>query len=291
MWAVWLLSVCIGGGNVVKNIFNSGLAVRTGSAILGTLSSFTGAAIILLVLDLTGIGRTLKTKKWSHIYCGRRDNMEMGRAACCSITSARYNFVSVTEPIPSGTRNPNAIDAHPKKTGKSARCWQLLGGGALGVISLGCQTAALAPLGTTLLHVIQVTVELSSSLFIDHIGFLGTPRRPLSTRRAGGVVLALLGAVLNAVAFLETPSVEGWTLVFYLVVAVMSGATRPMQACVNGTLKPFTRSKVRVTMVSMNAGTLLLTTLLLGQLTVQPEFRDALPTAIISTILSRGILA
>ena len=101
MWAVWLLAVCIGGGNVVKNIFNSGLAVRTGSAILGTLSSFTGAAIILLVLDLIGIGRTLKTKKWSHIYCGRRDNMEMGRTACCSITSARYNSVSVAEPIPS----------------------------------------------------------------------------------------------------------------------------------------------------------------------------------------------
>ena len=26
MWAVWLLAVCIGGGNVMKNIFNSGLA-------------------------------------------------------------------------------------------------------------------------------------------------------------------------------------------------------------------------------------------------------------------------
>ena len=77
------------------------------------------------------------------------------------------------------------------------------------MISLGCQTAALAPLGITLLHVIQVTVELSSSLFIDHIGFLGTPRRPLSTRRAGGVALALLGAVLNAVAFLETPAIRG----------------------------------------------------------------------------------
>ena len=284
MWVVWLLAVCIGGGNVVKNIFNSGLAVRTGSAILGTLSSFTGAAIILLVLDLIGIGRTLETRKWSQIYCGRRGNTKMGRATCCSITSARYNSVSVADPAANTTRDPNAIAPHPKKIGESVRCWQLWGGGALGVISLGCQTAALAHLGTTLLHVIQVTVELSSSLIIDHIGFLGTPRRPLSTRRAGGVALALLGAVLNAFAFLEKPSVQGWMLTFYLVVALMSGATRPMQACVNGTLKPHTRSKVRVTMVSMNAGTLLLTILLLGQLALQSEFRNALPAAIISTV-------
>ena len=156
MWAVWLLAVCIGGGNVVKNVFNSGLAVRTGSAILGTLSSFTGAAIILLALDLIGIGRTSKTRKWAHIYCGRPAKDDNGCKACCARSPVHYNSVSVADPGSNdaldSTPTPNADTdgaklQHADQNGNSVRCWQLWGGGALGVISLGCQTAALAPLG------------------------------------------------------------------------------------------------------------------------------------------------
>lgn len=79
MWAVWLLAVCIGGGNVVKNIFNSGLAVRTGSAILGTLSSFTGAATYMHLLDKNGVNvhtntrhTTIHTKPTHHTTPGHQ---------------------------------------------------------------------------------------------------------------------------------------------------------------------------------------------------------------------------
>ena len=37
--------------------------------------------------------------------------------------------------------------------------------------------------------------QLLSSLYVDHVGFLGIPRRPLSPQRAAGALLVMTGCV------------------------------------------------------------------------------------------------
>ena len=49
-------------------------------------------------------------------------------------------------------------------------------GGVLGSASLGGQTAAIAPLGAVLLNILQVTIELVWSAYLDHTGALGAAR-------------------------------------------------------------------------------------------------------------------
>jgi hypothetical protein len=64
------IAAAMGSGNVFKNIFNAELALHVESVAFGTLSSFVGAAIVLLLLDVSGIGRKSNTQLWSKIYCG-----------------------------------------------------------------------------------------------------------------------------------------------------------------------------------------------------------------------------
>ena len=91
--------------------------------------------------------------------------------------------------------------------------------------------------------------QLLSSLYVDHVGFLGIPRRPLSPQRAAGALLVMTGCVgasLDLVsvqtaqataagaAALSPLATAGLSLLY--MVARMG---QPVQACLNARLAEY----------------------------------------------------
>jgi uncharacterized membrane protein YdcZ (DUF606 family) len=154
--------------------------------------------------------------------------------------------------------------------------WELSGGGSIGVISLGCSTAAAAPLGAVLGNCVEVTVEIGTSAIFDHMGFLGIEKKPMTQRKAVGMLLALCGAILCGCAADQKQDagvgVGGPALIGYLVLGVIAGVTRPLQTCINGSATKELGSKVRSTFLSMSVGSAWLV-FILGVMLLQTEYR------------------
>ena len=72
------------------------------------------------------------------------------------------------------------------------------GGGLLGVAYVAVATIAGPRLGAMLLLALSVTGQIAASLLIDHYGWLGFPRDPVSATKIAGAVLLLAGVLLVA---------------------------------------------------------------------------------------------
>ncbi|MBV9344652.1 MAG: DMT family transporter [Gammaproteobacteria bacterium] len=69
-------------------------------------------------------------------------------------------------------------------------------GGVLGVYYIVSSIIAGPRLGAAVLLALIVLGQLLTSLLVDHYGWLGFPRHPLTVWRAGGAVLLFLGVLL-----------------------------------------------------------------------------------------------
>jgi transporter family-2 protein len=72
--------------------------------------------------------------------------------------------------------------------------WWVFVGGFIGVAYVASAMIAVPRLGSTLLLIATVTGQMIAALLIDHNGWFGLDRTPLSTKRIAGA--ALLGGAL-----------------------------------------------------------------------------------------------
>jgi len=74
--------------------------------------------------------------------------------------------------------------------------WYLLLGGALGAAYVFSALVLVSQIGAGAVAAATVTGQLSTSVILDRIGFLGLEQTPLSVSRVAGVCLLLAGTYL-----------------------------------------------------------------------------------------------
>jgi transporter family-2 protein len=74
--------------------------------------------------------------------------------------------------------------------------WYLLLGGALGAAYVFSALVLVSQIGAGAVAAATVTGQLTTSVVLDRIGFLGLDREPITTSRAAGVALLLAGTYL-----------------------------------------------------------------------------------------------
>ena len=73
--------------------------------------------------------------------------------------------------------------------------WAWLGG-AYGAVFVVAAAFAVPRLGVASTITLMIAGQLALSLVLDHFGWLGVPRQPLSLTRIAGVALVLAGVLL-----------------------------------------------------------------------------------------------
>lgn len=136
--------------------------------------------------------------------------------------------------------------------------WYQLLGGCCGALCLGGQTAAVAPLGAVLMHLLQMLTELLFSAFLDHHGVLGTPVKRITPLRASGLAVAVAGcSVTMGNEALESPT-RGWAFIGWVAISILAGFTRAFQTVVNGSLSRSLGSKADAATWSLGSASLIL---------------------------------
>lgn len=219
----FLAAAAIGSGNVVKSGVNSSLARACNAPTVGALSSMLGGFLLSLLLG----------------YCKRRP-------------------ATGDDGVQPSLRNrlQRLKDCHAAN----------LMGGVLGCLSLVSQTASVGPLGAVLMHSTQLATEICWAAALDHHGVLGTPIVLITRRRAIGLLWALLGVCLCAadtgsgeqVAGESGSAKGGIGLAFWMLVAVVAGATRTTQTVVNGSLGRCIQNKADAASWSLGSSTVIL---------------------------------
>jgi transporter family-2 protein len=74
--------------------------------------------------------------------------------------------------------------------------WYLLLGGALGAAYVFSALVLVSQIGAGAVAAATVTGQLTTSVLLDRIGFLGLDKEPLTASRVAGVVLLLAGTYL-----------------------------------------------------------------------------------------------
>jgi transporter family-2 protein len=72
--------------------------------------------------------------------------------------------------------------------------WYLYMGGILGIAILAASIVLVPRIGASATLTTLVVGQLVTALFLDHIGWLGTPRVEISLSRIVGIVLLVIGA-------------------------------------------------------------------------------------------------
>ena len=74
--------------------------------------------------------------------------------------------------------------------------WYYLLGGALGAAYVFSALVLVSQIGAGAVAAATVTGQLTTSVVLDQIGFLGLEQQPITASRAGGVLLLLVGTYL-----------------------------------------------------------------------------------------------
>ncbi len=88
------------------------------------------------------------------------------------------------------------MQARPDMTAARAAPWYLWIGGLYGAAFVVAATWGVPRLGVATTIILMVAGQLLLSLVLDHIGFMGMPRQPISWGRAAGVALVIAGVVM-----------------------------------------------------------------------------------------------
>jgi transporter family-2 protein len=208
------LAISFGGGSVIQSGVNSSLGKRLGHALPASLVSFAGGWLFLLITYVV---------LWLRLWCCGSGN-SIWRGA--DLQPGQRPWIGVRT--------------------SGLRWWELMGG-ALGCSSMVLNLLSLPVLGFALNNIMQVAGQLSASLLLDHIGFLGMPQRRLSADRLLGVLLVALGCALSIVTAppqqqqrpeqadeaargLPPPPLNFWLCI---CMATTAGAFPAIQSCVN----------------------------------------------------------
>ena len=123
-------------------------------------------------------------------------------------------------------------------------------------------------LGFELYSILQLAGQLTAALILDHVGFLGMPKKQASMSRIGGVVVVLLGCILCESALQSTAPSEdevgaarhlgSSSFILAIIVAGISGFMLPLQACVNRRVSARLPVKGMGALISFTGGLILL---------------------------------
>jgi transporter family-2 protein len=89
-----------------------------------------------------------------------------------------------------------ALRVRPDWGGVQALPWYAWLGGAYGAVFVVAAAFAAPRLGVASTITLMIAGQLALSLVLDHFGWLGVPRQPLSLTRIAGVALVLAGVLL-----------------------------------------------------------------------------------------------
>jgi bacterial/archaeal transporter family-2 protein len=110
------------------------------------------------------------------------------------------NFAAATISFAIGTVLLAAIVAVSGKTGGLGNVaqvhWYYLLGGALGAAYVGSALVLVSEIGAGPVAAATVTGQLTTSVILDRIGFLGLAQEPITLSRVLGVVLLLAGTYM-----------------------------------------------------------------------------------------------
>lgn len=88
-----------------------------------------------------------------------------------------------------------ALQSRPDVAATRALHWYSWLGGLYGAVFVVAAAYAVPKLGVATTITLMVAGQMLLSLFLDHFGFMGVPRQPITPTRLAGVVM-LIGGVL-----------------------------------------------------------------------------------------------
>lgn len=88
-----------------------------------------------------------------------------------------------------------ALQSRPDVAATRALPWYSWLGGLYGAVFVVAAAYAVPKLGVATTITLMVAGQMLLSLFLDHFGFMGVPRQPITPTRLAGVVM-LIGGVL-----------------------------------------------------------------------------------------------
>jgi len=89
-----------------------------------------------------------------------------------------------------------ALQARPDMAATRALPWYVWIGGLYGAAFVVAATWGVPRLGVATTIILMVGGQLLLSLVLDHFGFMGMPKQPISWGRVGGVVLVIAGVLM-----------------------------------------------------------------------------------------------
>lgn len=89
-----------------------------------------------------------------------------------------------------------AMQARPDVAATRALPWYIWIGGLYGAAFVVAATWGVPRLGVATTIILMVAGQLLHSLVLDHIGFLGMPKQPISLGRVAGVGLVIAGVLM-----------------------------------------------------------------------------------------------
>eukprot|EP00128_Syssomonas_multiformis_P005222 Colp12_sorted_trinity150504_noHs@24463 len=213
------------------------------------VKTFLVTALCFFLSFLTGVGLPIQTGI----------SNQLGKALGHGLRSAAVSFVMGLTIL--------AIALVPRKPypdvwfcfrpgGPKVRWWEFLGG-LLGAIYLALVIVVAGQIGFALTFVCVVTGQLTVSLFLDHIGFLGVPVRRFNRFKAFGAVCALGGAVMTVLERIQGAENVGVFLA-WCAVCIIAGTALPTQACLNRRVASFMAIRARGALVSFLIGSIAL---------------------------------
>lgn len=117
-------------------------------------------------------------------------NARLAGAVASPVNAALISFAVGTLVLAAVLRTPPDMEAT-----RALPFWAWLGG-AYGAVFVVAAAFAVPRLGVASTITLMIAGQLALSLVLDHFGWLGVPRQPLSLTRIAGVALVLAGVLL-----------------------------------------------------------------------------------------------
>ena len=89
-----------------------------------------------------------------------------------------------------------ALQSRPDVAATRALPWYSWLGGLYGAVFVVAAAYAVPKLGVATTITLMVAGQMLLSLFLDHFGFMGVPRQPITPTRLAGVVMVIGGVLL-----------------------------------------------------------------------------------------------
>lgn len=137
---------------------------------------------------------------------------------------------------------------------KYVRRWYDYLGGTCGAVYATIAIIVSPLIGFALYAPISVSGQIVVSVYLDHIGFLGAPKKPFGILKAIALIVLFAGLGLMIYQASHTSSVSKGEAVYLAFISLLAGFSMPLQTSINANLaKKLSGQRIRATFVSFLA--------------------------------------